>query len=74
MSENDTVRLDNLDMLISSLMNDDGQRLAIPRDLNGKQQLMRALMNVRPPLPATEDRASGAWRGLQHTRHHPHPL
>ena len=36
MSENDTARLDNLDILINSLMNDGGQRLAIPLDLKGK--------------------------------------
>ena len=65
MSENDTARLDNLDMLIASLMNDDGQRLAIPHDLKGKQQLMRALMNVRPPLPATEEFLRRQDRELQ---------
>ena len=65
MSENDTARLDNLDMLISSLMNDGGQRLAIPHDLKGKQQLMRALMNVRPPLPATEEFLRRQDRELQ---------
>ena len=65
MSENDTARLDNLDTLIASLMNDGGQRLAIPRDLNGKQQLMRALMNVRPPLPATEEFLRRQDRELQ---------
>lgn len=65
MSENDTARLDNLDMLISSLMNDGGQRLAIPHDLKGKQQLMRALMNVRPPLPATEEFLRRQYRELQ---------
>lgn len=56
MSEKDTARrLDNLDAIISWLMEDYGQRIAIPNDLKGKQQLMRALMNVRPPKPATED-------------------
>lgn len=65
MSENDTARLDNLDMLINSLMNDGGQRLAIPLDLKGKQQLMRALMNVRPPLPATEEFLRRQDRELQ---------
>ena len=65
MSENDTARLDNLDMLINSLMNDGGQRLAIHLDLKGKQQLMRALMNVRPPLPATEEFLRRQDRELQ---------
>ena len=65
MSENDTARLDNLDILINSLMNDGGQRLAIPLDLKGKQQLMRALMNVRPPLPATEEFLRRQDRELQ---------
>lgn len=65
MSENDTARLDNLDMLINSLMNYGGQRLAIPLDLKGKQQLMRALMNVRPPLPATEEFLRRQDRELQ---------
>ncbi len=55
MSEKDTAkRLDNLDAIINWLMEDCGQQFAIPQDLNGKQQLMRALMNVRPPKPATE--------------------
>lgn len=66
MSERDTAqRHDNLDTLITSLMNDDGQRLAIPRDLSGKQQLMRALMNVRPPQPATEEFLRRQDRELQ---------
>lgn len=65
MSENDTARLDNLDMLINSLMNDGGQHLAIPHDLKGKQQLMLALMNVRPLLPATEEFLRRQDRELQ---------
>ncbi len=65
MSENVTARLDNLDTLITSLMSDDRQRLTIPHDLSGKQQLMRALMNVRPPLPATEEFLRRQDRELQ---------
>ncbi len=65
MSEKDTARLDNLDSIITSLMNDEGQQLAIPHDLKSKQQLMRALMNVRPPLPATEEFLRRQDRELQ---------
>lgn len=66
MSEKDTARrLDNLDAIISWLMEDYGQRIAIPNDLKGKQQLMRALMNVRPPKPATEDFLKMQNRELQ---------
>lgn len=54
MSEKDTARrLENLDAIIAWLMDDCGQRIAIPQDLKGKQ-LMRALMNIRPPKPASE--------------------
>lgn len=56
MWENATAaRLRNLDAIIEWLMTDTGQRVAIPADLAGKQQLMRALMNVRPPKKASED-------------------
>ena len=66
MSEKDTARrLDNLDAIISWLMEDYGQRIAIPNDLKGKQQLMRALMNVRPPKPTTEDFLKMQDRELQ---------
>ena len=66
MSEKDTAqRLDNLDAVITSLMSDCGQHLAIPRDLRGKQQLMRALMNIRPPQPASEEFLQRQNRELQ---------
>lgn len=66
MSEKDTARrLDNLDAIIAWLMEDYGQRIAIPNDLKGKQQLMRALMNVRPPKPTTEDFLKMQDRELQ---------
>ncbi len=47
-------RLGNLDALLHLLLEERRERLTIPKDLKAKQQLMRALMNVRMPLPASE--------------------
>ncbi len=66
MSEKDTVqRLNNLDAIITQLMADTGSRFEILDDLIGKQRLMRALMNVRQPLPTTEDFLQRQDRELQ---------
>lgn len=48
-------RLDNLDRIIGWLMADADYQLPIPADLSGKQQLMRALLNVRAPRPVTPE-------------------
>ena len=48
-------RLQNLDYIIGSLMAEQGVRYRIPVTLLEKQRLMRALMNVRQPLPASEE-------------------
>jgi len=48
---------ERLDYLIGCLMNDvpQARSVAVPHDITGKRRLMRALMNVRPPLPASAD-------------------
>lgn len=70
MWEKDTApRLRNLDTIIDWLMADTGQQLAKPTDLAGKQRLMRALMNVRPPMPATHDFLQRQDRELQWQLH-----
>ena len=47
-------RIENLDYILRQLMTDDGQQYAIPATLRDKQQMMRALMNIRQPIPASE--------------------
>ena len=49
----DMDRLQNLDYIIGCLMKEQDAHYQIPASLEGKQRLMRALMNVRRPLPAT---------------------
>ena len=48
-------RLQNLDNIIGNLMAEQGVCYRIPFTLTEKQRLMRALMNVRPPMPASEE-------------------
>ena len=48
-------RLKNLDYIIRCLMADVGVSRQTPSSLREKQLLMRALMNVRRPIPASED-------------------
>ena len=48
-------RLQNLDYIIGSLTAEQGVRCQIPATLSEKQRLMRALMNVRPAVPATPE-------------------
>ena len=50
-----TDRLQNLDEALHFLCEELGENApAVPSTLQGKQQLLRALMNVRQPLPTTE--------------------
>ncbi|MBQ8968701.1 MAG: protein-ADP-ribose hydrolase [Bacteroidaceae bacterium] len=48
-------RNDNLDYILHRLMADNGRRFALPTSLVEKQRMMRALMNVREPIPASDD-------------------
>ena len=47
-------RTENLDYILQQLMADNGQQYAIPASLSDKQRMMRALMNIRQPIPASE--------------------
>jgi O-acetyl-ADP-ribose deacetylase (regulator of RNase III) len=49
--------LDDLDFILSFLVEERNEygKLIIPSDLVGKRQLMRSLMNSRPPAPASEN-------------------
>ena len=47
-------RSDNLDYILMQLMADTGHQYAIPATLAEKQRMMRALMNIRQPIPASE--------------------
>ena len=48
-------RLENLDYILRQLMTDNGQQYAIPPTLKEKQCMMRALMNMRQPIPASQE-------------------
>ena len=48
-------RTENLDYILRQLMTDDGQRYAIPSSFTDKQRMMRALMNIRQPIPASRE-------------------
>ena len=48
-------RINNLDWIIHWLLKDMRQSVEIPSDLHEKQQLMRALMNIREPRPASSE-------------------
>ena len=49
--------MNRIDFLINYLLNEDPQyaELQIPSDLQGKRDLFRALRNVRPPRPVSEE-------------------
>ena len=47
-------RSDNLDFILTQLMTDTGHQYSIPATLAEKQRMMRALMNIRQPIPASE--------------------
>ncbi len=48
--------MDDLDFILSFLVEEQNEygKLTIPSDLVGKRQLMRSLMNLRPPIPISE--------------------
>jgi O-acetyl-ADP-ribose deacetylase (regulator of RNase III) len=48
--------LDDLDFILNSLLEERSEyrQLIIPSDLMGKRQLLRSLMNLRPPVPISE--------------------
>lgn len=47
---------ETLDFLIKALIDESGMSsLAVPKDIEGKKRLFRALTNVRPPLPVTKE-------------------
>ena len=48
-------RTDNLDYILRQLMTDCGRQYAIPDALADKQRLMRALMNIRQPIEASDE-------------------
>jgi hypothetical protein len=49
-------KVDNIVFILNSLIEEqsENRHLNIPPDLSGKRQLMRSLMNSRPPLPVSE--------------------
>ncbi|MBQ7554776.1 MAG: protein-ADP-ribose hydrolase [Bacteroidaceae bacterium] len=48
-------RLQNLDFILEYLLKERGENSKLPESLADKQKLMRTLMNVRQPLPASEE-------------------
>ncbi len=46
-------RMENLDVILRYLIEERGENIALPSSLAEKQRLMRALMNVREPKPAS---------------------
>ena len=48
-------RVTNLDYILRRLMADCGQQYALPQSMADKQRMMRALMNIRQPIPATQE-------------------
>lgn len=48
-------RATNLDYILRRLMADCGQQYALPESIADKQRMMRALMNIRQPIPATQE-------------------
>lgn len=62
-------RIENLDRIIRWLMTDGDYQLPIPPDLSGKQQLMRALLNVRPPRPVSAEFLQWQDQELQLQQH-----
>ena len=47
-------RIENLDYILQQLMTDNGQQYAIPASPSDKQRMMRALMNIRQPIHASD--------------------
>lgn len=48
-------RIENIDYLIGGLLREQQREMALPGTLEEKQALLRALMNIRPPWPATDE-------------------
>lgn len=40
--------------LIQTLLDERGEKLGIPAGTEAQKELLRALMNLRPPMPASE--------------------
>ena len=58
-------REENLDFCIGYLQRQEGSARPLPPDLEGKQRLLRALMNVWPPQPLDDDFLAAQDRELQ---------
>lgn len=58
-------RIKNLDYILEVLMREQDIRIDLPVTLFDKQQLMRSLMNTRPPWPASEEFIEAQDRELQ---------
>ncbi|RNC63342.1 protein-ADP-ribose hydrolase [Proteiniphilum sp. X52] len=58
-------RTENLDSVLRQLMTDCAQQYAIPASIADKQRLMRALMNIRQPIPASESFLAAQDQELQ---------
>ena len=48
-------RTENLDYILRQLMIDNGHQYTIPTARKDKQQMMRALMNIRQPIPVSQE-------------------
>ena len=60
-----TNRIENLDYILRQLMMDAGQQYVMPRMLTEKQRMMRALMNIRQPIPASREFLEAQDKELQ---------
>ena len=58
-------RIENIDYILGVLMREQDVHTAMPGTLKEKQRLMRALMNTRPPWPATDEFLAAQDRELQ---------
>ena len=59
------MRAERLDYILCQLMADCGGQYAIPSSITDKQQMMRALMNVRQPIPASREFLDAQDQDLQ---------
>ena len=48
-------RIENIDFVLKYLFEEQGENPKLPDNLEMKQRLMRALMNVRQPMPASDE-------------------
>lgn len=58
-------RLRNLDTALRLLLRERGEHMELPETLEEKQRLLRALINVRPPLPAAPELLAAQDRELR---------